>query len=137
MTDRRLIIQTGWGGLSSLGDDRVHVLDDAEHGWLFPQCSAIVHHGGAGTTHSSSAAGRPSVIIPFFADQPFWAHHLRRVGAGVGPVPRRGLTTATMASAIEQASQDRVMAGAARLRESMAEEGGISTATRVLQLSDR
>jgi sterol 3beta-glucosyltransferase/vancomycin aglycone glucosyltransferase len=27
------------------------------HGALFPVCSLVVHHGGAGTTHAALAAG--------------------------------------------------------------------------------
>ena len=35
--------------------------------------AAIVHHGGAGTTAAALRAGVPSLVIPFMADQPFWA----------------------------------------------------------------
>jgi UDP:flavonoid glycosyltransferase YjiC (YdhE family) len=34
---------------------------------------ATVHHGGAGTTAASLRAGIPSIVCPFFGDQPFWA----------------------------------------------------------------
>ena len=42
------------------------------HSWLFPRMAAVVHHGGVGTTAAGLAAGVPSIITPFFADQPFW-----------------------------------------------------------------
>ena len=46
----------GWAGLGEGFDlpDSVMLLDDVPHDWLLPQCSAVVHHGGAGTT----AAGK-------------------------------------------------------------------------------
>ena len=30
--------------------DTVLLLDNVPHDWLLPQCCAVVHHGGAGTT---------------------------------------------------------------------------------------
>lgn len=42
----------------------------------------IIHHGGAGTTAAALRAGVPQVIIPFFADQPFWAREMERLGCG-------------------------------------------------------
>jgi UDP:flavonoid glycosyltransferase YjiC (YdhE family) len=50
----------------------VYVVDHVPHGWLFPHCAAAVHHGGAGTTAASTAAGIPTGIVPFFGDQPYW-----------------------------------------------------------------
>ena len=67
----------GWGGLGMIGGGAVqsplvHVVDHVPHGWLFPRCAAAVHHGGAGTTAASTAAGIPTGIVPFFGDQPYW-----------------------------------------------------------------
>eukprot|EP01065_Artemidia_motanka_P007964 TRINITY_DN13987_c0_g1_i1.p1 TRINITY_DN13987_c0_g1~~TRINITY_DN13987_c0_g1_i1.p1 ORF type:complete len:2752 (+),score=869.57 TRINITY_DN13987_c0_g1_i1:24-8279(+) len=42
------------------------------HDWLFPLCSAVCHHGGAGTLSAGLRAGKPTVVVPFFGDQPFW-----------------------------------------------------------------
>jgi len=67
----------GWGGLgvidgAAVRSPHVHVVDTVPHGWLFPRCAAAVHHGGAGTTAASTAAGIPTAIVPFFGDQPYW-----------------------------------------------------------------
>ncbi len=35
----------------------VYLLDSAPHDWLFPRCSAVVHHGGAGTVNAGILAG--------------------------------------------------------------------------------
>jgi len=42
----------GWADLGEGFDipDTVMLLDDVPHDWLLPRCSAVVHHGGAGTT---------------------------------------------------------------------------------------
>ncbi|XP_059660237.1 sterol 3-beta-glucosyltransferase UGT80A2 isoform X2 [Cornus florida] len=60
MTGQRGIINKGWGGLGNLPEpkDYVYLLDNCPHDWLFLQCAAVVHHGGAGTT----AAGLKAAV---------------------------------------------------------------------------
>lgn len=87
---RRVVLGSGWAGLESRADD-VFVAEDVPHAWLFPRVEAAVHHGGAGTTHTALGAGIPSVVVPFFADQPFWGRRIEAVGCGPAPVPRRRL----------------------------------------------
>lgn len=36
--------------------------------WLFKRVSAVVHHGGAGTTACGLYNARPTVIVPFFGE---------------------------------------------------------------------
>ncbi|GBB83362.1 hypothetical protein RclHR1_01010003 [Rhizophagus clarus] len=59
---------------------RVFIVKHVPHSWLFPQVSCVVHHGGAGTTHAVVRAGVPSIVIPHFADQPWWASILYHLG---------------------------------------------------------
>jgi hypothetical protein len=54
------------------------IIGDTPHDWLFPRTSLVIHHGGSGTTHSAARAGVPSVVLPFAADQFFWAEQLRQ-----------------------------------------------------------
>ncbi|WP_425473877.1 nucleotide disphospho-sugar-binding domain-containing protein [Saccharothrix saharensis] len=70
----------------------VHVIDHAPHQWLFPWMSAVVHHGGAGTTAAALAAGVPQVVCPFVADQPHWARCAHAVGVAPPPIRRQHLT---------------------------------------------
>ena len=68
---QRCILLTGWANLGqgrALGE-RIHVLESVPHDWLFPQCKAVVHHGGAGTVAAGLKAGCPTVVVAFFADQ--------------------------------------------------------------------
>lgn len=81
----------------------VLVVGDVSHGHLFPQCAAIVHHAGAGTTHTALAAGVPQVPTPFWADQGFWAARMARLGVATAPVPKRAWSRAALATAIAQA----------------------------------
>ena len=41
------------------------------HSLRFPHCDAVMHHGGAGTTHSVARTGKPQVIMPLIIDQPY------------------------------------------------------------------
>lgn len=49
---------------------------------LFPYCSAIVHHGGIGTTAKAIASGLRQLIIPRSHDQPDNAHRITHLGLG-------------------------------------------------------
>ena len=44
--------------------ENIYVATHANHQWLFPKCSAIVHHGGAGTTIKSLNSGIPTIVVP-------------------------------------------------------------------------
>lgn len=52
--------------------EHVYLIDAAPHDWLFQQCSGVVHHGGAGTVAAGLIANCPTLVVPFFGDQPFW-----------------------------------------------------------------
>ena len=104
---RRGVIATGWGGMNVMRvPESVFVLDSAPHDWLFPRTSAVVHHGGAGTTAEGLRAGVPAVIVPFTVDQPFWGNRVKALGAGTEPIPVKGLTTIKLAEAIQRATHD-------------------------------
>ncbi len=52
-------------------------------GWLLPQMSGMIYHGGMGSTMDGLRAGIPLLAIPFGADQPFWARRITTLGAGI------------------------------------------------------
>jgi sterol 3beta-glucosyltransferase len=132
---QRGILQTGRGGLSNadLPDD-VFAVNSIPHDWLFPQMAAVVHHGGSGTTAAGLRAGMPTVIIPFFADQPFWGARVFELGAGPAPIPKKRLTLERLADAIRAATCDEVIRGrASALGERIRAEDGVTQAVEVLQ----
>lgn len=49
---------------------------------VLPLASAIVHHGGVGTTSAAMAAGCPQIISPMAFDQFDNARHVERLGVG-------------------------------------------------------
>lgn len=57
------------------------ITDYAPHSQLFPRASAVIHHGGIGTAAQALRAGKPQLVVPFFADQPDNAQRLAGLGA--------------------------------------------------------
>jgi len=134
MTNKRAILASGWGGISNSDlTDNVIKIDFAPHDWLFPRMAAVVHHGGAGTTAAGLRAGVPSVIIPFFGDQPFWGWRVAELGVGPSPIPRKKLTAQLLAKAIEFAVSDEgVKRRAEKLGKAIRAERGVDKAVKIL-----
>src|SRR5690606_7322177 len=86
---KRGILATG-GGALELADPppHVHMIASAPHAALFPHVSGALHHGGAGTTGASLRAGLPTIVCPYFGDQPFWGRRVADLGAGPQPLDR-------------------------------------------------
>ena len=133
-TGQRGVIATGWGGLSRMGhQDDIHILQAAPHSWLFPRMAAVIHHGGAGTTHEGLRWGRPTVICPLFLDQPYWGQQIANLGAGATPVPQKSLTVPSLAKAIDQVLQPQVLSRATEIGESLRSENGCARIADLLE----
>lgn len=131
---RRGVILGGWAGLAD-GDlpETIIRLDGVPHDWLFPRMAAVVHHGGTGTTHAGLRAGVPNVIVPFFADQPFWADRVHSLGAGPPPILQADLTAEYLAEAIETAIGDETMrTQAAAVGRHIQGEDGVDAAVGII-----
>lgn len=126
----RAIVSAGTSGrdrgVEFVADDVVRI-GPCDHGWLFPQCAAVVHHGGAGTVHAVLAAGVPQVVCSVFSDQPFWGSlvHQRRLGTHV---PFRHLSVETLKSALRHVAQDDCRMAAAAMQTLVRGEGGAAAA---------
>jgi sterol 3beta-glucosyltransferase len=132
----RAILATGWGGLRP---DRlpegVVAVDQVPHDLLLPHVAAVVHHGGAGTTGAAAAAGRPQVICPFVADQPFWARRMHGLGVAAPPLPQRGLTADRLAAALDHVlTNAAVRTTAADMGHRIRQEDGTAAAVAQLEL---
>ena len=132
---QRAVVLSGWGGMGRADlPGSVLMIESAPFSWLFPRVAAIVHHGGAGTTAEGLKAGVPSVIVPFFGDQPYWGQRVADLGVGPSPIPRRRLTAERLAQAIREAVTDQAMRQrAANLGVSIRAEDGVARAVAVIQ----
>lgn len=131
---KRGVLATGWGGLANRQmPAHVYVLDAAPHDWLFPRMTAVVHHGGAGTTAAGLRAGVPTVIVPFFGDQPFWGRRISELGVGLMPAKQARISAEQLAAAITHATADpAVRARAAAIGERIRAEDGIGCAIDII-----
>ena len=131
----RGIIATGWGGLDvSNLTETIFKLDRVPHTWLFPRVSAVIHHGGAGTTASGLRAGIPTIVCPFLVDQPYWGERIYALGVGTKPIPQKKLTARKLAEAIREVTTDRVIRqNAATLGQKIREEDGIAKAIAIIE----
>ncbi|MFO0684064.1 MAG: glycosyltransferase [Sandaracinus sp.] len=132
---QRALVQAPWELLPDV-ETPPHVfrLGRAPHALVLPHTSAFVHHGGAGTTHTASLAGKPSVVVPFLGDQFFWAERLRALGIAPKAVPRRSLEAAPLARQIEALLADpQAIPRARAIGEAMSREDGVSVATRWIE----
>jgi sterol 3beta-glucosyltransferase len=126
---RRTLFYPGWSGASSLDlPPNFFVVGNTPHDWLFPQTSMVIHHGGSGTTHSASRAGVPSIVLPFAADQFFWADQLYRRGIAPATASGSKVTAAILSRAIHAAQTSQMRARAASIGTQMRKEDGLAKA---------
>lgn len=126
-TGQRALVSKGWGGLGGDELDKpegVFMLGNCPHDWLFKHVSCVVHHGGAGTMSAGIALGRPTVIVPFFGDQPFWGAMVAKAGAGPSPVPFKELTAEKLSESILEALKPETLERAKELGSRIREEKG-------------
>jgi UDP:flavonoid glycosyltransferase YjiC (YdhE family) len=124
---QRALVSKGWGGFGA--DDLsipegVFMLGNVPHDWLFQRVSCVVHHGGAGTTAAGIAAGKPTVVVPFFGDQPFWGSMVARAGAGPQPILHKELNSGNLAAAILEALKPETQEKAKAMSEKISQENG-------------
>lgn len=130
----RAVVLRGWGGLDLESSDDVLVVDGAPHDWLFPRVDAVVHHGGSGTLAAGLRAGRPTLVVPFLGDQPFWGRRVEQLGVGPAPLPQRQLTSESLHARLSMlvatpSYRERAAELGARIRD----EDGTGEAVRVLE----
>lgn len=126
--ERRVLFHPGWSGIDPARlPNNVCVVGDTPHDWLFPRMAAVVHHGGAGTSHAVARAGVPSVVVPFAGDQFFWARRMTARGIAT-TCPAAQLDGKRLADAVLGASQPALRDEAQRVAQSMRQEDGVRTA---------
>jgi hypothetical protein len=127
---QRAVLLAGW---ASIGDarlpDSIFRLSAAPRSWLFPRIAGVVHHGGAGTMVAVLRAGVSTVVVPHFADQPFWGKRIQALGLGPKPILRPKFPASRLANAIQAAVTDPALRRrASDLAGKIRTEDGIGTA---------
>jgi vancomycin aglycone glucosyltransferase len=117
---RRALVACGWAGLAPLDDrDDCFAVGEVNQQALFGRVAAVVHHGGAGTTTTATRAGAPQVVVPQWADQPYWASRVAGLGIGVAhdvQAPTAGSLSAALSTALALETRTRAGAVAGTIR---------------------
>lgn len=131
----RALIGAGWTDIRIAAcdlPDNLAIVEQADHAWLFPQCAAVVHHGGAGTTHAGLSAGVPNLVCSFFADQPFWGKRVKALGVG-GHLPFQDLNPRSLKEALLDTLSEESHRRASELGSQLRQERGSELACEALE----
>jgi len=144
------VLLGGWAGLTrasldtstnegkrlyAWAEENIYEIDSCPHDWLFPQCAAVVHHGGAGTLAAGIRAGCPTIVCATQGDQPFHGSivQARGIGRYLGMVGSAKLTAERMAADIEEVMTDQTIISAARaVSVQVQAEDGVANAIRFI-----
>jgi len=89
--------------------DNIYFIGKHPHQPVFKHCAAVVHHGGAGTTHTTILSGCPSVVVPFMDEQLFWGRQLRKLGISGSPLTIKKVNADTLAIRIRAVLRSKTM----------------------------
>jgi vancomycin aglycone glucosyltransferase len=129
---RRSILLRGWADLSLVDDEPDCIaIGEVNHQELFKRVAAIVHHGGAGTTHAATRGGAPQVVIPQHYDQHYWAGRVGQLGIGSAHATSTP-TVDSLTSALEQALQPDSIARAQTIATATRTDGTLIAAQRLM-----
>jgi len=113
---------------------------NVSHAWLFPQCRAVLTHGGCGTVHSALAAGCPPLVLACepSSDQPFWAQTVSQMSvgrsAGFDVTKLSSKTRGKLADVLrEMANDDGLKQRAEAMARSMQSEHALDSAVDLLR----
>jgi vancomycin aglycone glucosyltransferase len=118
----RALVARGWADLAPIDDrDDCFAIGEVNQQALFGRVAAVVHHGGAGTTTTATRAGAPQVVLPQWADQPYWAS--RVAGLGVGVAHLQAPTTESLSAALRTVLTTQTRARAAAVAGAIRTDG--------------
>lgn len=127
---RRAILLRGWTDLTLLDDEPDCLsIGEVNQQSLFKRVAAVVHHGGAGTTHTAALSGVPQVVIP----QHYWASRVQGLGLGIAHASDAP-TTDSLTNALQHALQPDVAARAQTLAKKVRRDGALVAAQRLISM---
>ncbi len=132
-TNNRGIVLSGWSELKHASSNEILYLNAVPHQWLLPRCKMIIHHGGAGTISAGLHAGIPNIVIPFAADQPFWAKRVHALGVGPKPLPVKKLSVKNLTQTIIEADDHAIRRHAQDISQELRGEDGVGKAVELIE----
>jgi sterol 3beta-glucosyltransferase len=130
---QRAVLEAGWADLPDLDlPPQIYKLSAGAvpHSWLFPQMSALIHHGGAGTVGEGLRAGKPTIVVyQKFTDYLFWGQQIAKQSVGSKPLHRRSLKSNSLAAAVHKVVNDpQIRMRAAQMGAQIRAENGVQAA---------
>jgi UDP:flavonoid glycosyltransferase YjiC (YdhE family) len=120
------IINTADGGLmkpETFNSELVYFVSHIPYEWIFPKMYAVIHHGGAGTTHLAIKYGCATMIIPHFVDQFVWNDMICELGVGPKGITISRITTKNLEpKVLELLNNGRFKENSAKIGHRMREE---------------
>lgn len=101
-TNQRLIVSKGWADLPENNNPDILFVDEISFELLFPQLSAIIHHGGTGTLAYAARSGVPQAAFPFIADQFNNRDRISELGLGPATCDFKKMTADSISIAITE-----------------------------------
>jgi sterol 3beta-glucosyltransferase len=132
-TNNRAVVLTGTSGMTFEEQKDIFAVGKATHRLIFKEAKGIIHHGGVGTMSEALLSGVPQLIIPFSADQPFWAHLLHREGYATKPLKEKNLDVVDLVKALEEMESDRYINNAKDVKSVIESENGLINAVRYIE----
>ena len=120
--DYKLLVACGWWNVGAHLENRDNLFrmeNVIPHHLVFPLCDAIIHHGGAGTTHSAARSGRPQMVVPLLLDQFYWSYRVKELGLGPGGVKIKSISKKRLEQKVAE------LVGSASYKEKAASMGGL------------
>ncbi|GAA3523787.1 salmochelin biosynthesis C-glycosyltransferase IroB [Amycolatopsis ultiminotia] len=120
--DVEVVLAAGTADLTELGElpPNVRSVGYLPLSVFLPTCSAIVHHGGSGTTAAPLFYGIPQLVLPGFADNPMSAQRVADRGVGLTHDPATA-DVATLRSMVGRLlTEDAFRTATAEVRAEMA-----------------
>lgn len=137
LTGCRAIIQTASAHYAEHSiQGEIYFIGRHPHHEVFKRCAAVVHHGGAGTTHAATLSGCPSIVVPFMDEQLFWGCQLQQLGIAGIPLPARTVNAKTLAVAITKVlNSPNMQTTASQLSKKLRSHNGVLQAVNFVEKS--
>ncbi|MCF8463424.1 MAG: glycosyltransferase [Flavobacteriales bacterium] len=132
---KRAIIQSDWSKLIKPNDSNIYCIESAPHSEIFPLCSLILHHGGAGTTQAALLAGKPCIVVAHGFDQVYWGDQLKKSGVSGKTLIRRHLKSETIVQEIFRLIKSDAGKKSALIGTKMRMENGVVNAVKAIESS--
>jgi len=134
-TSCRILLCTGWSKVPNLPKHSdLFVVNQIDHEWILPQCTAAVIHGGIGTLAAVLRAGVPAVVVSIFVDQPIWGKVIQQQKVGVH-LPWKRLTFSRLLKALNMVNRDNYQSKVQKMSYTLNQEDGARQAVEAIQHS--